>query len=311
MKLFENIDLSSFEVKDTLNPTIFDIENNKMKIEVRKKFLRMAKSFYEEIPSSKEPIDVLLTGSMANYNWSDFSDVDIHLVIDFKEFKGDDEMVNDYFFKISNNFKSEHNITFLQYPVEFYIQNSDEQYVKDEGVYSILYDRWLQEPVKMKPNFNKDKIEKYVKNFLGDIRNNLVDYKSEKISKKEFLDNISGFSKKLRKFRQSGLSSEGEFSDKNIAFKLLRRSGVLDKVKNFKAKIFDKNISVPNNDKVSKKEDNKDNDGYTDDISYSVHGVIYSSLRDAAKKTNEKKSTIAYRVHSDNPKYSDYKMLHK
>ena len=29
--------------------------------------------------------DILLTGSLANYGWSKYSDVDLHIVIDFDE----------------------------------------------------------------------------------------------------------------------------------------------------------------------------------------------------------------------------------
>jgi hypothetical protein len=246
---------------------------------------------------------------MANYNWSDFSDVDIHVVLDFDEFKGDSELISDYFFKVGENFKHAHNIMFLQYNMEFFIQDSNENYVKDEGVYSILYDRWLQEPKHLKPNFNEVKIEKYVNHFLLNIKNNLSDYQNGQLTKKEFLDKTSELTDSLRKFRKSGLDSKGEFSDKNIAYKYLRRLGVLDKIKTFKAKVFDKDVSFTKNNVPPEPKKKDDKDGYTDNISYVIHGVTYSSLRDAQKRTGEKKSTIAYRVHSENPKYNDYRMV--
>lgn len=76
----KNIDLSSFKVKDTLNPKIFD-QNQKMHPEIRTRLLMIADDFFDtlELPWV-DVTDITLTGSLANYNWSKFSDVDLFRV---------------------------------------------------------------------------------------------------------------------------------------------------------------------------------------------------------------------------------------
>ena len=41
--------------------------------------------------------DIKLTGSLANFNWSKFSDVDLHLVIDFSQITDNEKFAKDYF----------------------------------------------------------------------------------------------------------------------------------------------------------------------------------------------------------------------
>jgi hypothetical protein len=56
--------------------------------------------------------------------------------------------------------------------------------------------------------------------------------------------NIEKLRDKLSKFRQSGLQLGGEFSTENIAFKLLRRAGYMDKLAKLQDVVVDKQLSV-------------------------------------------------------------------
>ena len=40
--------------------------------------------------------DITLTGSLANYNWSRFSDVDLHIMIDYNEVDDNESLVSEY-----------------------------------------------------------------------------------------------------------------------------------------------------------------------------------------------------------------------
>ena len=46
--------------------------------------------------------DLRLTGSLANYNWSEYSDVDLHLVVDFEKIDEDIELVKAFFDSCQN-----------------------------------------------------------------------------------------------------------------------------------------------------------------------------------------------------------------
>jgi len=50
---------------------------------------------------------------------------------------------------------------------------------------------------------------------------------------------------KIKKFRQSGLESGGEYSYENLTFKLLRRNGYIEKLMGIKTSIRDKKLSLP------------------------------------------------------------------
>ena len=50
---------------------------------------------------------------------------------------------------------------------------------------------------------------------------------------------------KIKKFRQSGLDSGGEYSYENLTFKLLRRNGYIEKLMNIKSELRNKKLSLP------------------------------------------------------------------
>jgi len=92
----DNVDVSSIQTHDTLCPLIWDGE--KLKPEVRKTLLLNAKRFIEfsDVENLKFN-DVMLTGSMANYNYGDNSDLDVHIILDFSQISENKEFVGDFF----------------------------------------------------------------------------------------------------------------------------------------------------------------------------------------------------------------------
>ena len=51
-------------------------------------------------------------------------------------------------------------------------------------------------------------------------------------------------SEKLKKYRTCGLEKDGEYSDENLVFKVLRRNGYIEKLMNFEKKVVDKELSM-------------------------------------------------------------------
>lgn len=333
-KVFEEINLSTFQNKDTLNEVIFDLENEKMKAEVREKLLSVAEDFYEYLKIDVQYEDIWLVGSNANYNWSEYSDVDVHLIIPFDEISDNTEFIREYFKTKTINWNDAHQIMIDIHKVETYVQDTEEE-VQSGGIYSILYDQWIRYPQKIDVEVDPNAIEMNVNSILSTFRENL----KNKNDFERFNDSLDLLSDKLKQMRKDGLDSGGEFDAKNLAFKYLRRLGLHDKIKKLKNQAYDISKSIGhgatlgwystsekqkrlsgNKSHVNKrdalttyKEKNKKGDkpGYSDGIFYSIHGVVFTSLREASKKTGEKKSTIQYRVHSKNPKYNDYKVIYK
>ena len=91
--------------------------------------------------------DITLTGSLANYNWSKFSDVDLHILVKFEDVDENEELVKEYFNSKKNLWNEKHDITIKGYDVELYMQDTHEPHVSS-GIYSIMWDGWIVKPIK-------------------------------------------------------------------------------------------------------------------------------------------------------------------
>ncbi len=250
-KTNRKIDLSGFQIKDELNPKIWD-EDQKMKPEVKKTLLKIADDYFESLDISGVDIeDVTMTGSLANYNWSKYSDVDLHIVVDYKDIPVDEDLVQDFLKSKSSAWNKEHDVKIYGYDVELYVQDINEPH-HSTGVYSILNNEWKIKPENKKINFNdksvKDKA-KMLMDRIEDLYDELIDSDYEEVIK-----GVDKLTDKIKKMRQSGLESGGEFSVENIVFKVLRRNGMLDRLYDIKTVAYDKEMTLEST-KESKKID--------------------------------------------------------
>ena len=231
MKLDQEI-LDSFKLQTTLCPTVWDLDENppQLKNEVKLNLIKVSELFRDFIGVDFFVDDVIMTGSLANYNWSKFSDVDLHLVVDFTQFEEDKLELYTELFKVKKTiFNNVHNIKIYGFDVEVYVQDSNESHFSS-GVYSVLYDEWLVKPKHEKIDVDKkilkDKINQWV-NIIDGVKET-----TEDISAEESKEIIDKYRDKLKKFRSCGLEKGGEFSYENIVFKYLRRSGHIEKLFN-------------------------------------------------------------------------------
>jgi hypothetical protein len=240
-KANRKIDLGGFTMNDELNPKIWD-ENQKMKPEVKKNLLKIADDYFESLKIPGVDIeDVCITGSLANYNWSKYSDVDLHIIIDYKDVPVDEALVQDFFKSKSSNWNKEHDVKIYDYDVELYVQDINESH-HSTGVYSILNNEWVTKPQNKKINFN----DKSVKDKSIRIMDRIEDLYDE-LNDGDYDVAVKGVEKlteKIKKMRQSGLESGGEFSVENIVFKVLRRNGMLDRLYDIKTVAYDKSVTL-------------------------------------------------------------------
>lgn len=235
------IDLSGFKVQDELNPKIWD-EDQKMKSDVRKTLLKIADDYFESLGLPKVDIeDVTMTGSLANYNWSKYSDVDLHIVVDYNDIPVDEDLVQDFLKSKSSNWNKEHDVTIYGYDVELYVQDINEPH-HSTGVYSILRDEWVTKPKKQKISFN-DKSVKEKSNRLMDRVEEIYD-EMEEVDNEVTIKRVDKLTEKIKKMRQSGLETGGEYSVENIVFKVLRRNGMLDRMYDIKTVAYDNSVTL-------------------------------------------------------------------
>lgn len=245
----EEVNLSSFKVKKELEPKIWS-DDRVLDSKVRLALMDIADDFWESCKISwVKPEDVILTGSICNYNWSKYSDVDLHLVVDFDKVHKRKDFVKEYFDEKKNDWNNTHeNLKVFGFPVELYVQDTNDE-TTSGGIYDLYNNKWIRKPEKNKfklPEEDKEKIRQVASKLMTKIDdleeefNNEADkHKIEVISNK--LDNLS---KKIKNLRTLSLEKDGEMGVGNICYKVLRRTGYLDRMWELMTKCYDKINSV-------------------------------------------------------------------
>jgi hypothetical protein len=239
--------LQSFRVKDELNSEIWDYigsENDKepnLKPEIDKKLLEIADNFINFLGVDVDIEDITMTGSLSNYNWSSFSDIDLHVLIDFDSVNIDKKVLRELFNAKQGMWNSLHDIEVYGYEVELYAQDANEPHFST-GVYSVMNNEWLVSPNRIEDTFDDNKLLQKSLTWMDMIDG--VERKSYLQDSEETLKMIQKIKDKLKKFRKCGLEDKGEFSYENLVFKFLRRNGYLGKLSELKNKITDETLSL-------------------------------------------------------------------
>jgi len=241
MSKFQQI-LDSFSVRETLNPKIWvspeDPQKATMIPKVHKGLMRIAQEFIDYLGDEVFVEDIVLTGSLANFNWSEFSDFDLHVIIDFQQYEDEAVLYKELFNLKKQIFNDKHDIKIFGYDVELYSQDSEEPHFAS-GVYSVMNNEWIDKPKKFKNEIDKVVLEKKIKNWTEKI-DKVIDSKDTQDDQKT----IDSIKDKLKDYRKSGLEKEGELSYENLVFKFLRRSGHIQKLFDSSNKALDKELSI-------------------------------------------------------------------
>ena len=244
-----DINLSSFKPKTELHPKLW--VNNKLNSRVRLRLLDIADDFIDTLAVDwVKPKDIVFTGSLANYNWSKYSDIDIHVILDYNKVYKKKEFVEDYFSSKKELWLNEHpKLSIYGFPIELYVEDTNEQSTSS-GIYSLNKNEWIKEPV----DFEDVKLNaQYIKNYAAKLmtqidniekkqKNAKDDYKVEQC-RKELLKIFD----RLKKLRREGLNKGGEMSSGNIIFKILRRTKYIDKIWELINTSYDKINSIKEN----------------------------------------------------------------
>jgi len=236
----EDVDVVGFEINETLDSDIWS-ESEKMKPEVREKLLAVSEDFIAGLPFDVDAEDIKLTGSLATYNWSRFSDVDLHIVVDFTTVDDDEQLVKDYFNSKKTVWNLKHEIYIRGYEVEIYVENINDKHTA-QGMYSILHDEWIKKPKREFFEIDEEEVRKKAASIMSQIEY-IEEVSSDEPAEAEKLAERT--KEKIRKMRQAGLDSEkGIYSVKNVAFKVLRRNGYLERLSNIKTQSYDRVMSL-------------------------------------------------------------------
>ena len=205
--------------------------------EFREALLKIANAFIDYLGVSIDVADIIMTGSYANYNYTVFSDIDLHILIDMGSLDADLDLVKEFFNAKKSFWNDRHDIELKGIEVELYPQDTNEPHTSS-GVYSVFDDEWLVKPKKFKSGIDIINIEKGAKKVAKEINSILKDS-----IKDASTDDIVKMIKKLKKMRSSGLEKAGELADENIIYKVLRSQGLLQKLFDTMNDIEDKSLS--------------------------------------------------------------------
>lgn len=231
--------MKSFRLKKVLAPMLWD--RKVLKDEIREKLIEIAKDFSKDWPFELGEEDILLTGSIANYNWSEYSDIDLHILVDYDKIKHDRELVSEYFHKAATVWNERHDILIKNHEVEIYVQDVAEEHFST-GVYSLLTEKWLHKPDRVVMPLDTDLIQQKAEMQISKI--DTIQQMMDSGDVEEAHDMTQRLKKKMRKMRQTGLEDEGTYSVENMVFKVLRRTGELERLSNLKDGSYDRMMGV-------------------------------------------------------------------
>ena len=240
----ENTDkniISSFKVQKELNPDIWlmDDEGYKMRPEIRDSLLKIVEDYEGFIDIDLDIEDITLTGSLSNFNWSEFSDVDLHILVDFDD--PEESIEKKYLDSRRIIWNSLRDVNVKGFESEIYVQDSKEQHFAS-GMYSVMYNDWVVEPEEKEVILDPHKILSKSKQWMDMI--DQIEDNMERTSSNELMQTIDDLRRRLKKYRGAGLADKGEYSYENLTFKFLRRNGYIGKLIGLKNKLIDKSLTL-------------------------------------------------------------------
>lgn len=224
------INLKPFKPKNELEPHLW--VDGKLDSRVRLKLLDIADDFIKTLNIKwVKPLDIVLTGSIANYNWSEFSDIDVHVIMDYDEVSPKREFVEKYFKTKRDEWSEAHDeLTIFGYPVEMFVEDSENP-SDSSGVYSLNSNKWLVKPTDMK---EMESDPEYVKDVAARIITKIetlcdkIETETDTVKVRKATDKLEKIYDYLKHARQKSLKEDGEMGFGNILWKIVKHMGYIE-----------------------------------------------------------------------------------
>lgn len=214
MKLVEK-----FEVHNMLNPKIWTPQN-KLQLPVKARILEIVQQFKDACEFPLNIVDIHIVGSNASYNYTKYSDLDVHIVVNFDLIDVSNELLQTVYNIVKSKFNQDYDISIRGVDVELYVEDVRSTVVSN-GVYSVVSDSWIKFPQKIVGVQDidvSDEVREWSTKFDAAINSN-----SSQLIQKVIDD--------LYVVRKNSIDKEGEYGSGNQLFKEIRNSGLLDAAK--------------------------------------------------------------------------------
>ena len=201
-----------------LNPKLW--EDKKLKRDVREAIIDIVSEFMDNLIIPVEILDVRVVGSNASYNYTEHSDLDVHIISNLEIVGSPTEIVQALYNSERSNFNRTHNIKIKGIDVELYVEDVNSS-VTSNGIYSVIDDIWIKEPQMVKERSVKiDKKE--LRDLVNSVKSVLADGDS---------DDIKDCINMLYLMRKDSIAIDGEYGVGNLLFKEIRNRGLLSALK--------------------------------------------------------------------------------
>lgn len=227
--VLENEERNDFYKKE-LNPSFWKEDSFDPKI--REKLIKIAEDFYNSLNLSIPISDIQLTGSLANYNWTDKSDLDVHILVDFSKIDNNVELVKKSLDGIRFIWNLRHKVILRGHDVEVYIQDIEFPHTAS-GLFSLMNNKWIRVPKYNPPDIDYKDVDKKFDGIVSETleMENLINSSNfSSFSPEEIYKHAVKLKSKIMKMRVEGLARDGEFSVENLVFKKLRNEGYIQKI---------------------------------------------------------------------------------
>ena len=225
--------------QDRLCPELW--EGKILNKRIEDKLLRIARDFFEELKFDTEVLDIELVGSLANFNYTTNSDIDVHVMLDFADINKDVLLVKKAVDGQRFMWNLRHNIVIKGHDVEIYIQDKNEEHIT-AGSYSLMNNKWIKFPIHSTPDIDTADIEPKYDARVYDIEEleKLSETDLDPTDAETYYLKAKDLKSKIMKARKAGLSASGEFSIENLVFKKLRAEGKIEKLIDIITTLYDK-----------------------------------------------------------------------
>ena len=222
-------------------PDDTEASNYRFDSDIRKKLLQLAEDFYSSLGFDPEIKDIQLTGSLANYNWTDKSDLDVHVLIDFREIDENFTLVKKAVDGMRFIWNLRHKIKIKGYDVELYLQDINEPHTSS-GLYSLLNNEWIRVPKYNPPQIDERDVQLKFEGIVNDINqlNVQLQNPTPEMDPRDLYNHSEKVKSKIMKMRKEGLAERGEFSVENLVFKKLRNEGYIQNLIDLISRSYEK-----------------------------------------------------------------------
>lgn len=216
----------SMQRHDALESTYWD--GDKMRPEVQASLKKTGLQYFgrleQKLPCVKLK-DILFTGSLSNYNYTSFSDVDLHLTVDIADCKCK-ALVSEYITLMNYYHHETEEEVFLRRPMQVTVIMANQDKGQDSR-YSVLQAKWvvMPEPGRKVP-YSKQALSDYVMAYHEQIRELKALFHTD--PKAFDCERAQSLFSKLKQERAAGLKgARGYDSIENTAYRVIRSVGDL------------------------------------------------------------------------------------